>query len=96
MTQRAVLHVRLKLLSERFKKKMVAEESVSGINPEGSELDVLVEDILAKEEAYNEGHISDLVSKKRKEELGNENANDISFKSDGKFEGNSKEESRLW
>ena len=66
MTQRAVLHVPLKLLSERFKKKMVAEESVSGINPEGSELDVLVEDILAKEEAYNEGHISDLVSKKRK------------------------------
>ena len=65
MTQRAV-RVRFKLLSERFKKKMAAEEGACGINPEGSELDVLVQEILAKEEAYNEGNFSDLVSKKRK------------------------------
>ena len=37
--------------NERFKKKMAAEEGASGINPEGSELNVLVEEILAKEEA---------------------------------------------
>ena len=65
VTQRAV-RVRFKLLSERFKKKMAAEEGACGINPEGSELDVLVQEILAKEEAYNEGNFSDLVSKKRK------------------------------
>ena len=65
MTQRAV-RARFKLLSERFKKKMAAEEGACGINPEGSELDVLVQEILAKEEAYNEGNFSDLVSKKRK------------------------------
>ena len=65
VTQRAV-RVRFKLLSERFKKKMAAEEGASGINPEGSELDVLVEEILGKQVAYNEANISDLVSKKRK------------------------------
>ena len=65
VTQRAV-RVRFKLLSERFKKKMAAEEGAFGINPEVSELDVLVQEILAKEEAYNEGNFSDLVSKKRK------------------------------
>ena len=88
MTQRAV-RVRFKLLSERFKKKMAAEEGASGINPEVSELDVLVEEILAKEEAYNEVHISDLARKKRKDEL------DKEYADDGKFEGNSKEEGRL-
>ena len=45
---------------------MAGEKGASGINPGGSELDVLVEEILAKEEAYNEGHISDLVSKRGK------------------------------
>ena len=45
---------------------MAAEKGASGINPEGNELDDLVEEILAKEEAYNEGHISDLVSKRGK------------------------------
>ena len=74
---------------------MAAEEGASGINPEESELDVLVQEILAKEEAYNEGNFSDLVSKKRKWELGKENADGISVKGDGKFEGNSKEEGRL-
>ena len=45
---------------------MAGEKGASGINPGGSELDVLVQEILAKEEAYNEGNFSDLVSKKRK------------------------------
>ena len=75
---------------------MADKGGASGLNPEGSELDVLVEEILAKEEAFNEGIFSDLVSKKRKWELGKENADGISFKGDGKFEGNSKEDGRLW
>ena len=45
---------------------MADKGGASGLNPEGSELDVLVEEILAKEEAFNEGIFSDLVSKKRK------------------------------
>ena len=79
VTQHAVRD-RFKLLSEKFKKKMAAEEGASGINPEVSELDVLLEEILAKEEAYNEGNISDLASKKRKEELDRENPDNISLK----------------
>ena len=75
---------------------MADKGGASGLNPEGSELDVLVEEILAKEEAFNEGIFSDLVSKKRKWELGKENADGISVKGDGKFEGNSKEDGRLW
>ena len=59
---------------------MAAQEGSSGINPEVSELDDLLEEILAKEEAYNEGHISDLASKKRKEELDRENPDNISLK----------------
>ena len=55
-----------------------------------SELDVLLEEILALEEAYYEVHISDLSGKKRKKEL------DKEYADDGKFEGNSKEEGRLW
>ena len=59
---------------------MAAEEGAFGINPEVSELDVLLEEILAKEEAYNEVHISDFARKKRKEELDKENADNISLK----------------
>ena len=79
VTQYAVRD-RFKLLSEKFKKKMAAKAGASGINPKVSELDVLVEEILAKEKAYNEGHIGGLASKKRKEELDKENADEISLK----------------
>ena len=82
MTQRAV-RARFKLLSERFKKKMAAEEGAFGINPEVSELDVLLEEILAKEEAY-------------KEKCRQRKCRRHQLKGDGKFEGNSKEEGRLW
>ena len=37
-------------------------------------------EILANEEAYNEGHIGGLASKKRKEELDKQNADEISLK----------------
>ena len=46
VTQYAVRD-RFKLLSEKFKKKMAAKAGASGINPKVSELDVLVEEILA-------------------------------------------------
>ena len=59
---------------------MAAKAGASGINPKVSELDVLVEEILAQEEAYNEGHIGGLASKKRKEELDKQNADEISLK----------------
>ena len=79
VTQRAVRD-RFKLLSEKFKRKMAAEKVASGINPEVSELDVLLEEILAKEETYNEEQSSDLAGNKRKEELDKENAHEIRLK----------------
>ena len=80
LRHRFIIRDGFKLLSEKFKNKMGAEEVASGIKREVNELDVLLEEILANKEAYNEGQISDLVSKKRKEELNKENADDISLK----------------
>ena len=72
------LRDRFKLLSEKFKKKMAAEEGASGIIREVSELDVLLEEILAKEEAY-------------KEKCRQRKCRRHQLKGDGKFGGNSKE-----
>ena len=69
---------------------MAAEEGAFGINPEVSELDVLLEEILAKEEAYNEVHISDLARKKEERRVRQRKCRQHQLKSDVKFEGISK------
>ena len=74
---------------------MAAKADASGIYPKVSELDVLVEEILAKEEAYNEVHISDLARKKEERRVRQRKCRQHQLKGDGKFEGNSKEEGRL-
>ena len=79
VTQRAVRD-RFKLIGEKFKKKIAAEERASGIDPEMSELDILLEDILAKEESSNEEHLGDMAERKKKEETDKENAEDMRFK----------------
>ncbi|PFX12139.1 ATP-dependent DNA helicase PIF1 [Stylophora pistillata] len=79
VTQRAVRD-RLKKLKEQFLKKMAAEERGSGISPEVSELDTLVEEILDLESAYGECHEEDSCEKKRKELADKENAEDLRLK----------------
>ena len=52
VSKRAVRE-RFTLLAEKFKKKMKAEEKASGIDTEMSELDVLLEEIVEKEEEFD-------------------------------------------
>ena len=79
VTQRAVRD-RFKLIGENFKKKIAAEERASGIDPKMSELDILLENILAKEETSNEEHLGNMAEKNKKDETDKENAKDMRFK----------------
>ena len=71
---------RFKLLREKFKKRMTAEERDTGISPEMSELDAIMEEIIELEDSYTEEHINGSMEKMRKEQEDKENANDIRLK----------------
>ena len=71
---------RFKLLRDKFKRKIAVEERGSGISPEMSELDTLLEEILELEESYTDEHFNETVEKKRKEQIDKENANDMRLK----------------
>ena len=71
---------RFKLLREKFKKRMTAEERATGISPEMSELDAIMEEIIELEDSYTEEHINGSMEKMRKEQEDKENANDIRLK----------------
>ena len=64
------------LLAEKFKKKMKAEEKASGIDTEMTELDVLLEEIVEKEEEFDK----DQSENKAKEEQSKAEANDMRLK----------------
>ena len=57
---------RFKLLRQKFKKRMTAEERVTGISPEMSELDAIMEEIIELEDSYTEEHINGSMKKMRK------------------------------
>ena len=58
---------RFQLLRENFKERTTAEERDIGVSPEMSELDTLVEEIIALEDLYTEEHINGSMKKMRKE-----------------------------
>ena len=79
VTQRSVRD-RFKLLSEKFKRKITAEERESGISPEISELDALLEEILDLEKEYREEYVQETCDKKRKEQVDKDNAEEMRLK----------------
>lgn len=79
VTKRGVRE-RYSLLAEKFKKKMRSEEKASGIDTDMSELDVLLEEIIAKEEHSEETHQNSAAENKRKTEQGKVDATDMRLK----------------
>ncbi|XP_068672956.1 golgin subfamily A member 6-like protein 22 [Montipora capricornis] len=75
VSKRAVRE-RFTLLAEKFKKKMKAEEKASGIDTEMSELDVLLEEIVEKEEEFDK----DQSEHKAKEDQSKAEAYDMRLK----------------
>ena len=75
VSKRAVRE-RFTLLSEKFKKKMKAKEKASGIDTEMTELEVLLEEIVEKEEEFDK----DQSENKAKEEQSKAEANDMRLK----------------
>lgn len=75
VSKRAVRE-RFTLLAEKFKKKMKAEEKASGIDTEMNELDVLLEEIVEKEEEFDK----DQSEHKAKEDQSKAEANDMRLK----------------
>lgn len=67
---------RFTLLAEKFKKKMKAEEKASGIDTEMNELDVLLEEIVEKEEEFDK----DQSEHKAKDDQSKAEANDMRLK----------------
>lgn len=59
---------------------MTAEERATGISPEMSDLDAIMEEIIELEDLYSEEHINGSMEKMRKEQEDKENANDIRLK----------------
>ena len=87
---------RFKLLREKFKKRMTAEERATGISPQMSVLDSIMEEIIELEDSYPDEHINGSMEKMRKEQEDKENANHIKLKSNGNFEGDSEKKTRQW
>ena len=79
VSQRSV-HDRFKLLADKFKKKMNAEDRGSGISPEMSELDSLLEEFLGLEQKYSEEYVQETAERMRKDEEDKENAEDMRLK----------------
>ena len=79
VTQRSVRD-RFKLLSDKYKKKINAEERGSGISPEMTELDHLLEEILELERKYSEEHVQETVERTIKDQEDKENAEDMRLK----------------
>ena len=75
-SQKRAVRERFTLLAEKFKKKMKAEEKASGIDTEMTELDVLLEEIVEKEEEFDK----DQSENKAKEEQSKAEANDMRLK----------------
>jgi hypothetical protein len=79
VSQRSVRD-RFNRLADKFKKKIVAEERGSGISPEMSELDVLLEEILALERKYSEEYLQETAERTKKDQEDKENAEDMRLK----------------
>ena len=75
VSKRAVRE-RFTLLVEKFKKKMKAEEKASGIDTEINQLDVLLEEVVEKEEEFDK----DQSGHKTKEDQSKAEANDMRLK----------------
>ncbi len=79
VSQRSVRD-RFNRLADKFKKKIVAEERGSGISPEMSDLDVLLEEILALERKYSEEYLQETAERTKKDQEDKENAEDMRLK----------------
>ena len=79
VSQRSVRD-RFKLLADKIKKKMNAEDRGSGMSPEISELGSLLEEILDLERKYSEEYVQGTAERMRKDEEDKENAEDMRLK----------------
>ena len=79
VTKRGVRE-RYSLLADKFNKKMRKEEAASGIDTEMTELDTLLEEIVAKEEHAEEMHQNTTDENKQKEEQSKLEAKDMRLK----------------
>ena len=67
ITVRAVRD-RYSLLSKKFRKRMASEQKASGISPEMSELDILLEEVTGVEDQSEEERLSESEEKNQKTE----------------------------
>lgn len=71
---------RYSLLAEKFKKNTRNEERASGIDTEMTELDILVEEIIAKEEHSEETHQNSTAENKKKADQSKADGTDMRLK----------------
>ena len=68
------------MLVKKYKRKMTMEEKASGISPEQSELDILLEEIVERSEVATEHHLKEVEENKEKFEKERHDAEDIRLK----------------